>query len=255
MHFVAGSFGRELATAAHTVPSPTQRPLGHPLAARLLCNRALSAAFRCACPAMFTPGFPLCPAFRYTQQLAQEGLGILLAAWNVSQMAPSSMMSSMISVQVSACGPSLAMPFIKPLVGTCCDSSGLSGRQVSLFVRHLKQQIRFISPVIASRASLFSNYNIMVSGAVSVLPPFGNIPCYFRLSAQVDAAAAVLQLNAASHFLCRSTLKHVTIQSWPQPFLTSSATFSCSKIDLYLVVVPMCFCGFFHEPANKSPTL
>jgi hypothetical protein len=28
----------------------------------------------------------------------------------------------------------------------------------------------------------------MVSGAVSVQPPLGDIPCYFRLSAQVHAA-------------------------------------------------------------------
>jgi hypothetical protein len=28
----------------------------------------------------------------------------------------------------------------------------------------------------------------MVSGAVSVQPPLGDIPCYFRLSAQVRAA-------------------------------------------------------------------
>jgi hypothetical protein len=35
------------------------------------------------------------------------------------------------------------------------------------------------------RSVLFSKYNIMVSGAVSVQPPLGDVPCYFRLSAQV----------------------------------------------------------------------
>jgi hypothetical protein len=64
--------------------------------ARPPLKRACSLASRFALPVLPTYS----PFSRYTQQLAQEGLSILLAAWNVSQMAPASMMSSMISVQV-----------------------------------------------------------------------------------------------------------------------------------------------------------
>jgi hypothetical protein len=62
---------------------------------------------------------PFSTLSRYTQQLAQEGLGILLAAWNVSQMAPASMMSSMISVQVRVF---CAVFFLPPTAAGRCQS-------------------------------------------------------------------------------------------------------------------------------------
>ena len=135
----------------------------------------------------------MCNKFhRYTQELAQQGLSILLAAWNVSQMAPASMMSSMISVQVQTASVALqpcAITRSQQPSGACCHYPSMPGSQVDLLPPPITRQNPFCSHLTAGlRSSLFSNYSIMVSGAVSVQPPLGDIPCYFRLSAQVNAA-------------------------------------------------------------------
>lgn len=130
---------------------------------------------------------------RYTQQLAQQGLSILLAAWNVTQMAPASMMSSIISVQVQSASvapqPPCAITRSQQPLGSRCYSQSLPSSQVELSPHPITRQNPFcLHPTACPRSSLFSNYSIMVSGAVSVQPPLGDIPCYFRLSAQVHAA-------------------------------------------------------------------
>ena len=84
-------------------------------------------------------------------------------------MAPASMMSSIISVQVPVATPQ------------ACQTVRFQARSFLLV-----QQSRYFVVTIVRRSSLFSNYSIMVSGAVSVQPPLGDIPCYFRLSAQVN---------------------------------------------------------------------
>jgi hypothetical protein len=142
-------------------------------------KRACSLASRFALPVLPTYS----PFSRYTQRLAQEGLGILLAAWNVSQMAPASMMSSMISVQVRVFCAVFFSRQQQP-AGASLVSSSLPSRQVLPLVSPFASASPLNLP-LRHRSALFSKYNIMVSGAVSVQPPLGDIPCYFRLSAQV----------------------------------------------------------------------
>jgi hypothetical protein len=174
-------------------------------------------------------------SYRYTQQLAQQGLSILLAAWNVSQMAPASMMSSMISVQVHTASVvfhhalTTAVRCLLPLPkhvrqsGGALTPSNYSTKPV-LFASHCP-----------SRSSLFSNYSIMVSGAVSVQPPLGDIPCYFRLSAQVNAAVEQSPPHQPRVLIkSRCISSQVTTPNWLQLCLKSSATCCCRRRRLHL---------------------
>lgn len=102
-------------TAALTAPSQMLLHSDNLSVARPPFKRACSLASRFALPVLPT----YLPFSRYTQRLAQEGLGILLAAWNVSQMAPASMMSSMISVQVRVF---CAVFFLPPTAAGRCQS-------------------------------------------------------------------------------------------------------------------------------------
>ena len=82
----------------------------------------------------------------YNQQLAMFAGQYLSTLWNTQILSPESMQSSMTNVQV----PTKNYTVCQMVVG-----------------------------------ELYDNYNTMVSGASNISPPFGNIPCYLRLSAQI----------------------------------------------------------------------
>ena len=82
----------------------------------------------------------------YIHSLAQYGGQYLSQLWKTQILAPDTMQTGMTNVQV----PTSNFTVCQSLVG-----------------------------------QLYNNYQTMVSGASNILPPFGNIPCYLRLSAQI----------------------------------------------------------------------
>ena len=82
----------------------------------------------------------------YNQELAQYGGRYLAELWHTRILSPENMQSSMTNVQV----PTNNLTVCQMVVG-----------------------------------QLYNTYNTMVSGASSIAPELGNIPCYLRLSAQI----------------------------------------------------------------------
>lgn len=82
----------------------------------------------------------------YNHELAMFAGQFLSNLWKTQILSPTSMQSSMTNVQV----PTNNYTVCQMIVG-----------------------------------ELYDNYNTMVSGASNIVPPFGNIPCYLRLSAQI----------------------------------------------------------------------
>jgi hercynylcysteine S-oxide lyase len=82
----------------------------------------------------------------YNRQLASYGGQYLSNLWKTQILAPETMQTAMTNVQV----PTKNFTVCQMLVG-----------------------------------ELYSTYNTMVSGASTIISPFGDIPCYLRLSAQI----------------------------------------------------------------------
>ncbi len=82
----------------------------------------------------------------YNRDLAQYGGQYLAHLWETKILSPENMQSAMTNVQV----PTNNSTICQMVVG-----------------------------------QLYNNYSTMVSGASSIAPEFGNIPCYLRLSAQI----------------------------------------------------------------------
>jgi selenocysteine lyase/cysteine desulfurase len=82
----------------------------------------------------------------HNHQMARYGGRYLSRLWNTRILSPEYMQSAMINVQV----PTKNFTVCQTMVG-----------------------------------ELYNRYNTMVSGASNIAPPFGDIPCYLRLSAQI----------------------------------------------------------------------